>query len=177
MQQSPAQIGVIPIDWNIWRNHNSVTPFYENLVTNQEVTSVAKTSLKQQLLITTAAQRKTLLIEQITQEVANILGIKDLNTIDLDLGFSELGLDSLGSVELRNKLKSSYDIQLPATVIFDYSNIQVLADYLLTLLFSNNSEQEIIEAASDNVNVIEVEELSEAEAEALLLEKLEDFNF
>jgi len=104
------------------------------------------------------------------------LGIKDTNEIDLDLGFSELGLDSLSSVELRNKLQSSYDMKLPSTVIFDYSNIKILANYLLSILFPNVLKKETISLEMDNVDLTEVEKLSEMEAEALLLEELKDFN-
>ncbi|MEM9273738.1 MAG: type I polyketide synthase, partial [Cyanobacteria bacterium P01_F01_bin.143] len=171
---APTQIGVIPIDWNLWQTNNFVTPFYENLVTQQ---SIGKTSFKQQLSLTPSVQRRALLIEQLTQQVANILGIKDLNQIDLDLGFSELGLDSLSSVELRNQIQSTYDTKLPSTVIFDYSNIKVLADYLLSILFTEESTKETVTHENKNIDFAEFEDLSEVEAEALLLEELKDFKF
>ncbi|ELS02296.1 polyketide synthase family protein [Xenococcus sp. PCC 7305] len=171
---SPTQMGVIPIDWNLWQANNIFAPFYEELISEQ---AISETNFKQQLSVTTSEQRQALLIAQITQQVANILGIKDLNTIDLDLGFSELGLDSLGSVELRNKLQSNYDMKLPATVIFDYSNIKVLADYLFSILFTKESSQETVDPETENCDLTEFENLSEVEAEAMLLEELKDFNF
>lgn len=42
----------------------------------------------------------------------------------------EAGLDSLASVELRNNLASSFRLDMPATVIFDYPNAKALAEYL-----------------------------------------------
>ena len=170
---SPVQIGVIPVDWNIWSKNNHVTPFYDHLLIAQNE-SIANLDFKRQLLNVETTQRKALLIEQISQQVGNILGIKDIKQIDLELGFSELGLDSLGSVELRNKLQSSYDLKLSSTVVFDYSNISFLADYLLTTMFENNVAQQTINIDSD---LTQVANLSEAEAEELLIEELKDFNF
>ena len=164
---APAQIGVMPIDWDIWRQHNSVTPYYEQVVT----ATVSKNSnnYKQKLLTAITEQRESLLITQITQQIANILGIKDLNAIELELGFAELGLDSLASVELRNKLQTNYDVKLSPTAIFNYANIRQLSQHLLLLIFP----QEVIEKASVKDEIADIENLSESEAEQALLAELE----
>ena len=47
-----------------------------------------------------------------------------------DQPFMEAGLDSLGAVELRNGLSTRFNIDLPATVIFDFPTINLLAEYL-----------------------------------------------
>ena len=173
LSHSPAQIGVIPIDWNIWRKNNSITPFYDHLLIAQDE-SIANLDFKQQLLNLETTQRKALLIEQIRQQVGNILGIKDTKKINLELGFSELGLDSLGSVELRNKLQSSYDLKLSSTVIFDYSNISSLADYLLKIMFNEIKIEQNIDVDND---LNQIKNLSEAEAAEFLIEELKNFNF
>lgn len=45
---------------------------------------------------------------------------------------SEAGVDSLGAVELRNKLEASLGTKLPATVTFDYPTTAALASFLAT---------------------------------------------
>lgn len=55
--------------------------------------------------------------------------------IDLKRPLSEMGLDSLMAVELRNLLGSSLENRLPATVLFDYPSVDRLAAYLLGILF------------------------------------------
>jgi len=42
----------------------------------------------------------------------------------------EAGLDSLGAVELRNKLEASLGTDLPATITFDYPTTAALASFL-----------------------------------------------
>jgi NAD(P)-dependent dehydrogenase (short-subunit alcohol dehydrogenase family)/acyl carrier protein len=171
---APAQVGVIPINWNLWQQNHAITPYYEDLVSVQ-LTLVKSSDYQQQLITVLAEQRQSLLITQISQQVANILGIKDLIKMDLALGFSELGLDSLGSVELRNKLQSSYALKLSQTVIFDYPNIKQLANYLLSLLF-NHEPVEKEQDTEINDNSLNLDNLSESEAEALLLAELNNLD-
>jgi myxalamid-type polyketide synthase MxaB len=171
---APSQIGVIPFDWDVWQQHNSVTPYYEDLV-SVPAYSENSSDYKQHLLAAIPEQREYLLKEQISQQLGDILGIKDLDKIDLASGFVELGLDSLGSVELRNKLQYSYNLKLSPTVIFDYSNIIALTNYLSSLLFNSEliKNQEVAEI---NNNALNIDNLSESQAEALLLEELNNLD-
>ena len=42
----------------------------------------------------------------------------------------EAGLDSLASIELRNITQTRFNIDLPATIIFDHPTLQSLAGYI-----------------------------------------------
>lgn len=46
--------------------------------------------------------------------------------------FFQAGLDSLGSVELRTSLNSAFQIELPATVVFDYPTTAALAKCIVS---------------------------------------------
>jgi myxalamid-type polyketide synthase MxaE and MxaD len=48
-----------------------------------------------------------------------------------------MGMDSLLSLELRNLLQTSLGCTLSATVLFEFSNIQYLAEYLITKIFES----------------------------------------
>ncbi|MET9826557.1 type I polyketide synthase [Streptomyces sp. NPDC006349] len=78
-----------------------------------------------------AGERRTIVLDLVRDEVAAVRH-DDPDAIDMDKGFTELGLDSLAAIELRNRLQSATGLRLPATLMFDYPNPVVLADFLLT---------------------------------------------
>ncbi len=51
----------------------------------------------------------------------------------------ELGIDSLGAVELKNLLESKFAITLPATLSFDYPTALAMANFIATQLESSRS--------------------------------------
>ena len=53
----------------------------------------------------------------------------------------EAGVDSLGAVELHNKLEAKLGIELPATVTFDYPTTAALASFLATRMSSAQPDQ------------------------------------
>ncbi|MGW4533251.1 SDR family NAD(P)-dependent oxidoreductase [Nocardia sp. NPDC004340] len=61
-----------------------------------------------------------LTLETVRAQVAAVLGHDSGDSIDADMPFRELGLDSLGGVELRNRLGKATGLSLPSTLVFDY---------------------------------------------------------
>ncbi|MFE3179254.1 SDR family NAD(P)-dependent oxidoreductase, partial [Amycolatopsis sp. NPDC059235] len=68
--------------------------------------------------------------EVVRANVAAVLGHEDADAIDPRRTFSQIGLDSLAAVELRNSLASATGLRLSATLIFDYPTVLALADHL-----------------------------------------------
>jgi acyl carrier protein len=171
-----TQIGVLPIDWSVFTeqfSNNSTLSFFEKVVDKTQ----QKPELLQQLELVTTNNRIQILIFHLRTQIAKILGIKSPETIDIEQGLTELGMDSLSSVELRNKLQTDLQCSLPSTLIFDYPNVNAIANYLNRKLFSLDSNK-LTESNDKDENVdlaiTEVQNLSEEEAEAMLLEELEN---
>ena len=61
-----------------------------------------------------------------SQEVSEVL---QLAAVHPDMGFLDLGMDSLMAVEFRNRLNRGLGLEppLPATALFDHPNIRSLA--------------------------------------------------
>jgi acyl carrier protein len=57
--------------------------------------------------------------------------MKSADAIEPRQGFFELGMDSLTSVELRNRLGATLQSTFPTTLAFDYPTPEGLADFLL----------------------------------------------
>ncbi|WP_040785691.1 acyl carrier protein, partial [Nocardia pneumoniae] len=75
------------------------------------------------------AEQDRIVLDVIRGEAAAVLG-GDAETIAADKPFSDIGFDSLGVMEFRNRLKSAVGVQVPATAMFDYPTPMDLAGYL-----------------------------------------------
>ncbi|MFF5720925.1 SDR family NAD(P)-dependent oxidoreductase [Streptomyces buecherae] len=76
-------------------------------------------------------ERRRLVLGVVREQVAGVLGYAQPGVIEAGQSFTELGLDSLTAIELRNRLASTVGVRLPATLVFDYPTSEVLADFLV----------------------------------------------
>ena len=72
----------------------------------------------------------TRLTNYLRAELASVLRLPDPESVDTDLGFFQMGLDSLMAVELTARLVRQLGIDLPQTTLFNYSTINALAQHL-----------------------------------------------
>ncbi|MFE0028010.1 SDR family NAD(P)-dependent oxidoreductase [Amycolatopsis sp. NPDC059021] len=82
-----------------------------------------------------AGERERAVLELVRGHTAAVLGHEDGRAVDPLKGFTDLGLDSLAALELRNRLAAATDLRLPATLMFDYPSPVPLARHLLAELF------------------------------------------
>ncbi|MFB6562803.1 type I polyketide synthase [Streptomyces sp. NPDC056400] len=111
------------------------------------------------------------LLDLLLSTAAVVLGYPDVDDIDADLSFKEIGFDSLSGVEFRNQVKKDTGIQVPATVIFNYPTPMALAERLRELLFPEDAPDAESPQAQDEEAVAadEVdEELDAMDVESLI---------
>ncbi|MEU3166370.1 beta-ketoacyl synthase N-terminal-like domain-containing protein, partial [Streptosporangium sp. NPDC006930] len=63
-------------------------------------------------------------------EVAAVLGFSDPARVDQEATFKDLGLDSLGMVELRDRVGAALKVDLPAATLFGYPTTAALVRHL-----------------------------------------------
>ncbi|RJQ83717.1 SDR family NAD(P)-dependent oxidoreductase [Amycolatopsis panacis] len=81
------------------------------------------------------AERADAVLDLVREHTAGVLGFGEAGEIDSAHAFTDLGFDSLTSVELRNRLATAAGVPLGATVVFDYPTPAALAEHLTGLLF------------------------------------------
>ncbi|WP_327117581.1 SDR family NAD(P)-dependent oxidoreductase [Nocardia sp. NBC_01730] len=69
-------------------------------------------------------------VDFVRDQIAAVLGHASGELIDAEKPFSDLGFDSLGAVEFRNRLTKATGLQLPSTLAFDYPTAAAMARYL-----------------------------------------------
>ncbi|MEG4811618.1 beta-ketoacyl synthase N-terminal-like domain-containing protein [Microcoleus sp. F8-D3] len=88
-------------------------------------------NLVEQLKATEKEQRKALLIAHIQSLLSQVLGDKQERTFSLSQGFFDLGMDSMTSIELRNRLQNLIGISLSSTLFYKYPTVEALVHYLI----------------------------------------------
>jgi NAD(P)-dependent dehydrogenase (short-subunit alcohol dehydrogenase family)/acyl carrier protein len=132
MGSSAAYVAVIPIDWSNVDSELTASPFFRGLRI-EPAASLGENKPSQTgetLAMMPQAERQAWLLGEIRRQVAHVLGVASAGQIDPQQGFFTLGMDSLTSVELRNRLQATLVRPLPSTVAFDYPTSQALAAHL-----------------------------------------------
>jgi acyl transferase domain-containing protein/aryl carrier-like protein len=80
------------------------------------------------------AQREEVALTVVREQIAAVLGHPSLDAIDPERNLLELGFDSLGAVELRNRLAAAAGVQMAATAAFEHPTPVALATHLLALV-------------------------------------------
>ncbi|MFP5388572.1 MAG: alpha/beta fold hydrolase, partial [Thermoleophilia bacterium] len=80
------------------------------------------------------SQRRDAVLDLVREKAAGVLGHRSGADVDPDLVVQELGLDSLGAVELRNRLTAATGVGLSMLTLADHPTLAGVADYLLSQL-------------------------------------------
>ncbi|MEV0039194.1 thioester reductase domain-containing protein [Streptomyces sp. NPDC050804] len=126
-----------PLDLTVLRGQPQVPTVLRSLV-RTPVRGVARAAaddgagLADGLAGLTGAEQRERVLKALLDAMAGVLGHGAGRSIDPERPFTQLGFDSLTSVELRNRLAAVTGLRLPATLVFDHPTPGALAARLLT---------------------------------------------
>ena len=138
---SDAQSMVARIDWNVLKplhearrsrpllSRVGAAPPNASAVGSQ-VSKAAASMLIKRLAQLAPEARRDHLLDFVRGEVATVLGLNAVDSLPLERGLFEMGMDSLMSVELGRRLERGVGRKLPSTLTFNYPNIGELAAFL-----------------------------------------------
>jgi NADPH:quinone reductase-like Zn-dependent oxidoreductase/acyl carrier protein len=144
MGQDRSQVGVLLVDWQRYldslpRGYNPVLfaglrPKIGTAAPREKPKVEPTRSFLTKLNQIPLGQRRKVLMELLRDHALKVLGLDSTQVVDYKQPLSELGFDSLMSVEFRSVLSAEFNLtrSLPATLVFDYPTITVLAEYLAT---------------------------------------------
>jgi acyl transferase domain-containing protein len=177
--QNPApQITVLKADWTQFLRTRPDSPMFRMLrATARPAGEPLRTAAQAPELSLRGVPEaeKGQIVRQFVERVIRM-------TMELEVGFelnprqglSELGMDSLLSIELRNHLQRGTGMALPATLAFDYPTIDALVALILSKQRAPGQVGMPVMEAEPAPSAVEnaIDSLTEEEAEALLLSEL-----
>jgi myxalamid-type polyketide synthase MxaE and MxaD len=86
-------------------------------------------------------EHENLVEQSVISAAVKVLGFRTGEVPPLDVPLTDLGLDSLMAVDLRNRLQTALGRELPPTIVFDYPTISALTGMLETMLWATNGSQ------------------------------------
>lgn len=182
-----AQATVLPVEWKTYLSQmppSVEVPLLEAFAGDRAGHTAAFLAELTQMA---PAQQRSHLLTYLQSQLQKVLGLPDTESLDPQQGFADLGMDSLMAVELRNRIQSSLGCEVPPTMAFDYPTMAALAGYIADVLKLPNVETDAedllllkTEGEVEHTNQLvdtSVDDLSDDEAAALLISKLDSMRF
>jgi myxalamid-type polyketide synthase MxaB len=129
--RKPIQIGVLPTNWNqLAASGKPIQPLLLNLVkvTAGTTTTEPTRVILEQLKNAPSEKQEALIFHHIKQQVFKIMGFDSSLTIDPERALTDIGMDSLMAVELKNRIDSEFKTSVPLTFFLEEATIAKLSN-------------------------------------------------
>jgi acyl transferase domain-containing protein/NADPH:quinone reductase-like Zn-dependent oxidoreductase/acyl carrier protein len=118
------QSGVFDLNWSLLIRQYP-DPAQKTLLRNfiETRTGSGELNFIEQLKAAPAAERESLLEGKVSQLLAEVLGLESAAGIDREVNVFEYGMNSLMSMDFKNRLQSALKFKLPATLVSKYPTV------------------------------------------------------
>jgi acyl transferase domain-containing protein/acyl carrier protein/SAM-dependent methyltransferase len=179
-----SRVVVADVDWprlkDLYQAHGR-QPLFDR-VGPQEVLAVtgAPSPLVDELAALTAAARFDALARPVEAAIADVLRLDSDRIIERELGFFDMGVDSLMSIQIKDRIQQLLGREFPASLCFDYPTVTTLVAHLLRELFPDRAvEAAPVRAAAATPAAIDesvIQQMSDEQVAALIEEEMKALN-
>jgi myxalamid-type polyketide synthase MxaD len=141
IRQRATQVAAVPVDWARYRqfypNGTGLRVLSELTLkdTDSSVAAISRGEKRIAVLAAEPVERLQLIQSYLVELVARVLG-QSSSTVDLQQPLSNLGLDSLMAVELKNRIATDLGVNVPMVTFLSGPSVEQAAAQLLLLLTS-----------------------------------------
>jgi acyl transferase domain-containing protein/acyl carrier protein len=138
LPQDSAQVVAMPVNWQRWRQFDPAAAespllahlLHEGAYAAQKGEHPQKSSaIREALLAAEPGEHQQLLESYLSEQVAKVVGTSVVK-LDVSRSFTDLGIDSMMSVELKNRIRIDLGREIPIVELFRHTTIGSLARYL-----------------------------------------------
>jgi phthiocerol/phenolphthiocerol synthesis type-I polyketide synthase C len=186
--QGEVQAGVVNFNLRQWQQFYpkvADSPLFSDLSreatvaeAGEGVQAARESGFRNTLAAAPASQRQSLVAAHLQEQIGRVLGLPP-SELRLDVPLADVGLDSLMTIELRNRLEAALGLTLSSTLAWNYPTIHALSQHLTAQMFPpaqtaappapdpprDGSERTTVEAA-------DLDKLSQEELAALLAQEI-----
>jgi acyl transferase domain-containing protein/acyl carrier protein len=185
LSETATQVVALPVNWSKYHEFYGVgtePPLLSDLA-NEEAASPSQTvhsgEKRSAILDAAPADRGQLLESYVTEQVARVLGLS-LSQLDIQQPLTNLGLDSLMAVELKNRISADLGVNVPMVKFLQGFSVAQAASQLLEQLTAEVDNPSAIrplarERENDQIDkslIANVDELSEEQVDSMLADML-----
>ncbi len=145
LRQGSTQVAAVPVDWALYRQFfpaGTQPPLLSELAREEADNSPQaghSAEKRNTILAAEPAERLQLIRSHLTELVARVLGLP-ASRLDLEQPLSNLGLDSLMAVELKNRIAVELGVNVPMVTFLSGPSVEQAASQLLHLLTSETPD-------------------------------------
>ena len=136
LQQPSAQVAVLPIDWAQWQKHYAAfaaAPLLEHVVHahggHEQPGDVRPRLTREHLATLGSDERRDALLAYVGEQVGSVLKTSPAS-LDPHEPLTNLGLDSLMALELKNRLEADLHLTVRMVQLLDGPNVEQLAEWI-----------------------------------------------
>jgi NAD(P)-dependent dehydrogenase (short-subunit alcohol dehydrogenase family)/acyl carrier protein len=144
LAQDVTQVGVMQLDWSKFFQQfpsssypsffSEIAPQVQKLASTRDQQKVNVPQLLDQIKANSPQQRQSLLLAYLQEQIARALGIST-SELDVHRSLNNMGLDSLMVVELRNRIRSELEVNIPIAKFLDGISLVGLTQFVSEQLF------------------------------------------
>jgi acyl carrier protein len=179
-----AQVVVLPINWNRYKG-KTVHPLLRQIVKVKEQAkdSASVGQMLERIKTLPDHEQIDAFHEYARQQVINILGLDSSHALHSDRALTDIGMDSLMAVELKNKIEGDLHINIPVTYFLEGTTIADMSRRLQAEFSGTNGNGQktgtdgSLDAEKAKALLSNLDQLSDDEVDSLisdLLAKNED---
>jgi acyl transferase domain-containing protein/ubiquinone/menaquinone biosynthesis C-methylase UbiE len=158
------QVTIANIDWNVLKPIYEAQRFRPMLAdfdqastqpTNGELLAIPRAVMLEELIQKLPEDRRQSIETFVQEQAAHVLGFRHGELPPVDIPLTELGLDSLMAVDLKNRLQAGVGQSLAPTVVFDYPSVSDMAGMLDTMLWTAHGsvDSNLAAAEKDEIRI------------------------